>query len=64
MVRDPITRLYRIEQWDLVFKNNKLIGWKYVTGDSSSSVGDRGVGFLCNDAIARGDELAIRVHCK
>ncbi|MBI3611024.1 MAG: hypothetical protein HY204_10030 [Nitrospirae bacterium] len=49
--------------WDLVFKDGKLTGWKEVTRAPSASSGNGGMGFLCKDAIARGDDMAIRVHC-
>lgn len=56
-----------------VFNDGKLIaiGWQALGGpksvgrgeQSAPQGGNQDMSFLCKDAIARGDSLAIRVHC-
>lgn len=52
--------------YDLTFIADRLIKFEWVNPEHSSQPlrGSLGMGFLCKDAIARGDEGGIRVHCQ
>lgn len=65
-VKDEISYNYHdSRQWDLTFKDGKLISWKYLGKniEGNASRKDEGMGFLCKDAISRGDKGGIFVHC-
>jgi hypothetical protein len=55
-----------VARYDLTFVDDALIKFERVLSGSASHSAPSvksGMGFLCKDAIARGDESAIRVHC-
>ncbi len=65
-VREPLHREEYIWFYDLTFVNEMLIKFEAVnpmTLSRQGSGGNTGMGFLCKDAIARGDQGGIRTHC-
>lgn len=62
----PLTGPDKRYYWVVFDKGDKVIAVKdagavQLKGGSASS---EGMGFLCKDAIARGDDAAIRTHCR
>lgn len=62
VITGPNIRYY----WVIFDKNDKVIAVKDAgkVERTSSNSSNSGMGFLCKDAISRGDQGAIFVHCK
>jgi outer membrane protein assembly factor BamE (lipoprotein component of BamABCDE complex) len=50
--------------WITFNKNNTVIAVKDGGAVESSGSSSSGMGFMCKQAIASGDELGVKVHCK
>jgi len=53
-------------EYDFIFVDDKLVKFERVAKSENNSVPQdkQGLGFLCKDAIARGDRGAMLVHCQ
>jgi len=53
-------------EYDLIFVDDKLVKFEKVSERTNNSTQQekQGLGFLCKEAIARGDRGAMTVHCQ